>query len=81
MTLYSNVLIYPEGDRCETTSSPSFNELVDLNGFPIQLPLKSAKTIVYRVYRISTKETKGEVSTFFYLELVTGEELFSLVQL
>lgn len=80
MTFYTNVLIYPEGDRCETTNSPAFNELVDLNGFPIQLPLKSAKIIVYRVYRISTKETKGEVSTFFYLELVTGEELFSLVQ-
>ncbi len=80
MTLYSNILVYPEGDQCETDRTPFFNELVDLNGFPLQIPLKTEKTIVYRVYKISTQETRGEVITFFHLELVTGNELFSLVK-
>ncbi len=80
MTLYTNVLVYPEGDKRESTYTPAFNELVDLNGFPLKLPLQTAKTIVYRVFKISTDETRGEVTTFFYLELVTGDELFSLVR-
>ena len=80
MIFFTKILVYPEGDRCETTHFLTFNQLVDLNGIPLKLPLQSAKTIVYRVYKISTEEKRGETITYFHLDLVTGDELFSLAQ-
>lgn len=78
MTLYSYMLVYPEGDILETDRPLAFNQLVDINGRSLQPPLESEKMIVYRVYRVSTKENIGEVIKYYYLELVRGRELFSL---
>ncbi len=78
MTIFSHVLVYPEGDTIEVDNPPAFNQLVDINGYPLYPPLKTHKMIVYRVYRISTEEKTGEVTRYYHLELVTGEELFSL---
>ncbi len=78
MTLYSKVLVYPEGDSIEISHNLTFNQLVDLNGVPVRLPLSSERMIVYRIYKISTRETKGENITYYHLELVTGNELFRL---
>lgn len=80
MTLFSNVLVYPEGDRIEIEHPLTFNQYVDLNGHPLSLPLQTQKMIVYRIYRISTSEERGEVTTYFFLELVTNEELFGLAE-
>jgi hypothetical protein len=51
------------------------NQLVDLNGNPLALPLPSARMIVYRVWKVSTQVERHEESVFYHLELVTRPEL------
>jgi hypothetical protein len=80
MHLRSSYIVYPEGDLQEIGHTLRFNQYVGLNGEPLQLPLPSPRTIVYKVYRISTDEGKGETETYYYLELVTGRELRSLAE-
>jgi hypothetical protein len=75
MTLYANYVVYPEGDMQEIPHTLSINQIVDLNGFPLTPPLPTFKMIVYRVHRISRKESKGEVNTYHYLELVKRDEM------
>lgn len=78
MFIESHYLVYPDGDTQEINGSVAFNALVDMNGGAVRLPLASHRMIVYRVFKITRKETKGERSSFYHLELVGGEELFSL---
>lgn len=78
MTIYTYKLKYPEGDEKEIKHSLTFNQIVDLNGNPLRLPIPSSKLIVYRVFRISTSENRGEVIKSYHLELVVGEELLGL---
>ena len=80
MFIKSNFIIYPEGDVQEIEHSLSINELVDLNGNPLQLPLPTTKMIVYRVYKINVKTPKGEEIRQHYLELVSAYELGQYVQ-
>lgn len=80
MQLEEHLLVYPEGDEQEIDKPLGFNQLVGLNGAPIRLPLTSPKTIVYRVYKVSRKEKKGETLSYYHLELVTGDELRSLAK-
>jgi hypothetical protein len=51
------------------------NQLVDLNGNPLPLPLPSARMIVYRVWKVSTKAERNMEELFYHLELVTRPEL------
>ncbi len=62
----------------EVDAPVTFNQIIDMNGRILPLPLETEKMIVYRVYKVSTREEIGEVIKLYYLELVTGEELFSL---
>ncbi len=78
MHLNSHYIVYPEGDMQEIDHSLHFNQYVGLNGEPLQLPLQTSRMIVYRVYRISRNEEKGETETLYYLEMITGSELQSL---
>ncbi|MCK5199422.1 MAG: hypothetical protein KAR21_13780 [Spirochaetales bacterium] len=78
MTLFTYKLKYPEGDEKEIEHSLNFNQIVDLNGNPLRLPIPSSKMIIYRVFRISTSEERGEVIKYYYLELIVGEELIGL---
>lgn len=80
MTIFTRYIVYPDGDIQEIPHSLSVNQLVDLNGYPLTLPLKTAKMIVYRVYKISRKEGRGEENTYHYLELVTRDELEAFVK-
>lgn len=79
MFLESCYLVYPDGDTQEIDGPVVFNTLVDINGRTVIPPLKTHKMIVYRVFRIKREETKGERISYFFLELLRGEELFSLV--
>ncbi len=54
------------------------NQLVDLNGVPLGLPLPAARMIVYRVWKISTRADKGSEETSYHLELVRMPELEEL---
>ena len=80
MWMEEHHIVYPEGDTQEISGPLRFNQLVGLNGVPVQLPLPNPKTIVYRVYRVSRDERKGETVVSYFLELVTGDELRSLAQ-
>ncbi len=72
-------IVYPEGDRQEIPHLLSMNQVVDINGYPARLPFATAKTIAYRVYRKSTRETRNETITSFYLEQLTIDELEEMV--
>jgi hypothetical protein len=70
-----HMIIYPEGDRKEIDHPLRFDQMVDINGLPIRLPLPTSKMIVYRVYRISSRETRNEDIREYHLEQVWKDEL------
>ena len=78
MTWETRVIVYPEGDFIEIDREPGINELVDINGNPVQLPLSTAKTIIYRVFRKSTSETNNGPVIRFYLEQLSVSETMEL---
>jgi hypothetical protein len=70
MRLTTREIVFPEGDRQEIAHALSVNQLVDLNGFPLEMPLTTTRQIVYQVRRMSTaSERNGEVVSY-YLEQV-----------
>jgi hypothetical protein len=71
----TQTIIYPEGDSREIEHGLRVNQLVDLNGNPLPLPLQSAKMIVYRVWKVSTQSERHTEEVFYHLELVTKPEL------
>ena len=70
-------IIYPEGDSREIEHELRVNQLVDLNGNPLPLPLPSARMIVYRVWKVSTEARTARGEVCYHLELVTRPELES----
>jgi len=68
-------IIYPEGDELEIEHALTINELVDLNGFPLNLPLPTSRMIVYRIMKITTDTYKGGETIKYFLELLTKYEL------
>jgi len=75
MTLYSRQIVYPEGDTQEIEHALRVNQVVDLNGNPLGLPLPTARMIAYRVYKVSTHESIGESTTLYHLELLTRDQM------
>ena len=78
MTWDTRVIVYPEGDCIEIERELSLNDLVDINGSPVRLPLSTPKTIVYRVYRKSTSDTNNGPVIRFYLEQLNISETASI---
>jgi hypothetical protein len=70
----TRIIVYPEGDFIEIERPLQINEIVDINGMPMDLPLPSAKTIVYRVYRKSTADTNNGPLIRYYLEQLSLSE-------
>ncbi len=75
MRLTTREIVFPEGDRQEIEHHLSVNQLVDLNGFPLQLPLATTRQIVYRVRRMSTSADRNGEVVSYYLELVGRPQL------
>ena len=73
-------IVYPEGDSREIEHELRVNQLVDLNGNPLSLPLPSARMIVYRVWKVATKAERNTEELFYHLELVTRPELESTIR-
>ena len=71
-------IVYPEGDSREIEHELRVNQLVDLNGNPLALPLPSTRMIVYRVWKISTRAERHTEQISYHLELVTRPELESV---
>ena len=80
MTIRTFRVVYPDGDTQEISHRLSINVVVDLNGTPLPLPLPTPKMIAYRVYRISTNESRGEEITSYYLELLNREMIMEYVR-
>jgi len=78
MHLTTRRIVYPEGDAQEITHALRVNQLVDLNGVPLIPPLPTARMIVYRVYKMHTRSSRGEDIIDYHLELVTRPELEQL---
>ncbi|MDR2184890.1 MAG: hypothetical protein LBO80_04395 [Treponema sp.] len=68
-------IVFPEGDVQEISGRLSLNDLVDVNGRPLELPLPTNRMIVFRVSRIKTNENKGGNETYHFLELMSADEL------
>jgi hypothetical protein len=75
MKLLTQCIVFPEGDTQEISWRLRINQIVDLNGKPLQPPLRTVRMIVYRVFRISTTESRNEDMTHYHLELVNVDEL------
>jgi len=73
-------IVFPEGDAQEIHGRLSLNELVDINGNPLELPLPTNKMIVFRVAKISTNEYKGGQEIYHYLEQMSARELQEYVE-
>jgi len=68
-------IVYPDGETQDIQHSLKINELVDLNGIPLRLPIQTTKTIAYEVHRIQKKSTRNEDVTEYHLELCDKYEL------
>ena len=73
-------IVYPEGDTREIHGRLSINQLVDLNGNPLDLPLPTNRMIVFRVSKIKTNDYKGGSETLHYLEQLSAWELAEYVE-
>ena len=72
-------IVFPEGDTQEINGRLRLNQIVDVNGNPLALPLPTNRMIAFRVAKVSTKEQKGSSETYHYLELLSAVELLDYV--
>jgi hypothetical protein len=75
MTIDEYYIVFPEGDRQELRGPLRIDELVDLNGQPLALPLPSPRIIAFRVTKIRHLEERGLHSVYHYVELMSAYEL------
>jgi len=73
-------IVFPEGDTQEIRGRLQLNQLVDINGNPLALPLPTNRMIVFRVAKISTNEYKGGQEIYHYLEQISARELLEYVE-
>jgi hypothetical protein len=74
MRLTTREIVFPEGDSQEIPHALQVNQLVDLNGYPLELPL-ARRQIVYRVRKATTGSHRNGEVVSYYLELVGRPEL------
>jgi len=72
-------IVFPEGDTQEIQGRLSLNQLVDVNGNPMNLPLPTNRMVVFRVEKIKTNEYKGGSETYHFLEQLSAYELLEYV--
>ena len=72
-------IVYPEGDIQEISHDLRINQIVDLNGYPLPLPLSTDRMIAYEVYKITREEDRREASAYYHLALLTRDELSQYV--
>ena len=72
-------IVFPEGDTQEIRCRLAINQLVDVNGNPLDLPLPTNRMVVFRVEKIQTKDYKGGSETYHFLEQLSAQELLEFV--
>jgi len=73
-------VVYPDGDTQEIQGRLSLNQLVDVNGNPVDLPLPTNRMVVFQVAKVKTNDYKGGSETYHYLEQLSAEELLEYVE-
>jgi hypothetical protein len=68
-------IVFPEGDTQEIRGRLGLNQLVDVNGNPLALPLPTNRMVVFRVEKIKTNDHKGGSETYHFLEQLSAREL------
>jgi len=74
-------IVFPEGDTQEIQGRLMLNQLVDVNGNPVDLPLPTNRMVVFRVEKIKTNDYKGGSETYHFLEQVSARELLEYTEL
>jgi hypothetical protein len=77
MTIDEFYIVYPEGECQELEAPLRIDQLVDLNGRALPLPLPSPRIIAYRITKVRHTEEKGVHAVFHYAELVSASDLIS----
>jgi hypothetical protein len=77
MTTYEFHIVYPEGETQEITHELRPGEIVDLNGYPLALPLPTNRMIAYHVSGKRMAEERGLVVTWYLLEQLDATELLA----
>lgn len=77
MTTYEFHIVFPEGEVREIEHNLYLSDIIDINGIPLQIPLSTHKMIAYHVSKKRTDEHKGIVTTIYYLEQLSADELRS----
>ena len=77
MTIEECFIVYPEGESQELDAPLKIDQLVDINGRVLVLPLASPRMIAYRVVKIRRLEERGMRSILHYVELVPAVELLT----
>ena len=72
-------IVYPEGDTQEINGRLGLNQLVDVNGNPLNPPLPTNRMVVFQVSKITTNEYKGGKATYHHLEQLSARELLEYV--
>lgn len=80
MTTITRFIVYPDGDVQEIPHDLQWNQIVDLNGSPLPLPLRNSRLIAYRVMGKRTAVGTGTEDVYFPLSLLTRPELESLME-
>jgi hypothetical protein len=70
-------IVFPEGDVQEISGRLPINDIVDMNGNHLPLPLSTNRMIAFRVAKIKTEENKGGSETYHFLELLSADELLA----
>jgi hypothetical protein len=77
MTLYENWVVFPDGENREITHCIGIGDIVDINGYPLSLPLPTNRMIAYHVAGKRMAEERGIVTTKYYLEQLNADELMA----
>jgi len=73
-------IVFPEGDTQEIRGRLSLNQLVDVNGNPVELPLPTNRMVVFQVAKVKTNDYKGGCETYHFLEQLSAQELLEYVE-
>jgi len=73
-------IVFPDGDTQEIQRRLPLNEMVDVNGNPVSLPLSTNRMVVFRVNKVTTNDYKGGSETFHFLEQLSARELMEYVR-
>lgn len=77
MTLFENHIVFSDGDTQDIEHNLNINQIVDVNGIPLRTPLSTCRMLAYQVTKKRTTEETGLISTWYYLEQLSAEELLA----